>query len=122
MAMTGRIRVLLCDDSRSLATLVEHWLEDHDDLEFVGSILHKADCVPVVRRTQPDVVLLDTMGNPYDSSTLDNIRNTAPDARVILYSGYVALLGAQQLPAADAYLDKGAGHDELVAAIRAVLA
>jgi DNA-binding NarL/FixJ family response regulator len=121
MTMTGGTRVLLCDDSRSLATLVEHWLEEHDDIEFVGAILHTADCAPVVQRTKPDVVLLDTMGNPSDVTTLETIRRTAPDAKVILYSGYVALLDRSALPRADAFLDKGAAHAELVDAIRAVV-
>ena len=120
MAMAGRIRVLLCDDSRSLATLVDHWLEEHDDLEFVGAIQHKEDCLEAIAQTRPDVVLLDTMGNPHDTSTLETIRRSAPDARVILYSGYVALLGEDALPRADAFLDKGADHDELVAAVRSV--
>lgn len=117
----GRIRVLLCDDSRSLATLVEHWLEDHRDLEFVGAIQHRADCLDAVSRSQPDVVLLDTMGDPYESTTLETIRRAAPAAQVILYSGYVALLGEEALPRADAFLDKGADHDEVVAAIRSAV-
>jgi two-component system response regulator (stage 0 sporulation protein A) len=121
MAMTdGRIRVLLCDDSRSLATLVEHWLEDHEDLEFAGSIQHKEDCLEVVTASEPDVVLLDTMGHPRDSSTLETIRRAAPGAKVIVYSGYVALLGEDALPRADALLDKGADQADLVAAIRSV--
>jgi DNA-binding NarL/FixJ family response regulator len=121
MAMTdGRIRVLLCDDSRSLATLVEHWLEDHDDLVFAGSIQHREDCREVVTAAQPDVVLLDTMGHPQDFSSLEAIRSAAPDAKVIVYSGYVALLGEDALPRADAFLDKGADQADLVAAIRSV--
>ena len=120
MAMAGRIRVLLCDDSRSLATLVEHWLEDHDDLEFVTAIQHTEQCLDMVARTRPDVVLLDTMGDPHDASTLESIRAAAPATRVIIYSGYVALLGEDALPCADAFLDKGADHDELVAAVRSV--
>jgi len=118
--MTGeRVRVLLCDDSRSLATLIEHWLEDHDDLEFAGACRHARDCRVAVRREEPDVVLLDTMGNPGDASTLEAIRAAAPGARVIMYSGYVALLGAEALPPADGFVDKGASEAELVDAIRA---
>jgi DNA-binding NarL/FixJ family response regulator len=119
--MTGeRVRVLLCDDSRSLATLVEHWLEDHDDLEFAGAVQHARDCFAAVQDARPDVVLLDTMGNPHDARTLELIRAAAPGVRVIIYSGYVALLGAEALPPADAFVDKGASEAELVAAIRAV--
>ena len=122
MGMTvGRTRVLLCDDSRSLATLVDHWLEDHDDLEFVGAIQHREDCLEAIRATHPDVVLLDTMGDPRDSSTLHVIRAASPRTKVVIYSGYVALLGEDALPRADAFLDKGADHVELVAAIRSVI-
>jgi DNA-binding NarL/FixJ family response regulator len=121
MEMTGgRTRVLLCDDSRSLAILVDHWLEEHADLEFVGAIQHREDCLDAIRSTRPDVVLLDTMGNPGDSSTLEVIRAASPQTKVVVYSGYVALLGEEALPRADAFLDKGADHEELVAAIRSV--
>jgi DNA-binding NarL/FixJ family response regulator len=121
MGMTnGRTRVLLCDDSRSLATLVEHWLEEHADLDFVGAIQHREECLDAVRATRPDVVLLDTMGEPFDDSTLAVIRTASPRTKVVMYSGYVALLGEEALPRADAFLDKGADHEELVAAIRSV--
>jgi DNA-binding NarL/FixJ family response regulator len=115
------IRVLLCDDSRSLSTLVDHWLEEHDDLEFVGAVHHGSEAVDAVERTRPDVVLLDTLGNPYDATVLNRIRRAAPAAKVIVYSGYVSLLGDAALPLTpDAFVDKGAGSAELVAAIRAV--
>jgi DNA-binding NarL/FixJ family response regulator len=124
MTMTGgRIRVMLCDDSRSLATLIDHWLEEHDDLEFVGAVQDRRECLPVLARSRPDVVLLDTMGNPRDASILEDIRSAAPDARVIVYSGYVGLLGPAGLPLKpDAFLDKSADHVALVDAIRAVVA
>lgn len=115
------IRVLLCDDSHSLATLVEHWLEEQPDLELVGAVQDSARVAEEVARVQPDVVLLDTMGNPRDSSLLDAVRRAAPSARVIVYSGYVSLLGADALPLTpDAFLDKGADEATLVAAIRSV--
>jgi DNA-binding NarL/FixJ family response regulator len=119
MVVTGeRVRVMLCDDSHSLATLIEHWLEEYDDLEFAGAIHHTADCRAALERLRPDVVLLDTMGNPRDPTTVQAIRESAPGTRVIIYSGYVALLGADSLPPADGFLDKGASEAELVAAIR----
>jgi DNA-binding NarL/FixJ family response regulator len=117
-----RIRVFLCDDSRSLATLVEDWLEEHDDIEFAGAVEERRAAVDAVVRAQPDVVLLDTMGDPRDTSVLEGIRAAAPDVRVIVYSGYVDMLGPAGLPfAPDAFLDKGADATALVSAIRSVL-
>jgi DNA-binding NarL/FixJ family response regulator len=119
----GRIRVMLCDDSTSLATLVDAWLDGHDDLEFVGAVHEVRDCPAGVAAARPDVVLLDTMGDPRDSTALDAIRVAAPAARVILYSGYVGLLGAEGIPLeADAFVDKGVAGSALVAAIRSVAA
>ena len=114
---------MLCDDSRSLATLVDAWLEGHDDLEFVGAV-HDAEACPAgVAAARPDVVLLDPMGNPHDSTLLDAIRATCPGTRVIVYSGYVGLLGAAGIPLEpDAFLDKDVEGPALVAAIRSVAA
>ena len=57
---------------------------------------------------RPDVVLLDTMGSPGDTTLLRRIRSEAPQARVIVYSGYVSLLDDGELGAeADAYIEKG---------------
>jgi DNA-binding NarL/FixJ family response regulator len=114
---------MLCDDSRSLATLVDAWLEGHDDLEFVGAV-HDVDlCAPGVAAARPDVVLLDTMGDPHDSSVLDAIRAACPGTRVIVYSGYVGLLGADGMPLEpDAFVDKDVEGAALVAAIRSVAA
>jgi DNA-binding NarL/FixJ family response regulator len=113
---------MLCDDARSLATLVDAWLEEHDDLEFVGAV-HNADaCTAAVVAARPDVVLLDTMGDPYDSTMLDAIRACSPATRVIVYSGYVGLLGAEGIPLEpDAFLDKSVEGSALVDAIRSVV-
>jgi DNA-binding NarL/FixJ family response regulator len=116
-----RIRVLLCDDSRSLATLVRDWLEEYDDVEFAGAVHERPEAVEAVAREQPDVVLLDTMGDPYDSSVLEGIRAAVPGVRVIVYSGYVDMVGPAGLPLRpDAFLDKGADAAALVSAIRSV--
>jgi DNA-binding NarL/FixJ family response regulator len=68
-------------------------------------------------------VLLDTMGSPGDTTLLRRIRSEAPQARVIVYSGYVSLLEDGELGAeADAYIEKGDDEESLVAMIRAVAA
>jgi DNA-binding NarL/FixJ family response regulator len=113
--------VLLCDDSPTLATLVDHWLQEHDDLEYVGAVQERHEAAGAAERLRPDVVLLDTMGAPQDSSVLEGIRALVPDVRVIVYSGYVGLMGPDgiALPA-DGFLDKSAGEAALVEAIRRV--
>ena len=63
------------------------------------------------------------MGSPGDTTLLRRSRSEVPQARVIVYSGYVSLLGEGELGAdADAYIEKGDDDEALVAMIRAVAA
>jgi DNA-binding NarL/FixJ family response regulator len=116
-----RIRIFHCDDSAAFTRLVRHWLDEHGDLEHVGAAHTGDEAIEGLDGARPDVVLLDTMGSPGDTSLLMRIRDAAPRARVIVYSGYVSLLGEGELGAeADAYLEKGDDEQALVAMIRAV--
>ena len=121
--MPQHIRIFHCDDSSAFTRLVRHWLDDHTDIEHVGEAHSGEDAMTAVGPARPDVVLLDTMGSPGDTSLLRRIRSQVPQARVIVYSGYVSLLGEGGLGAeADAYLEKGDDDEALVAMIRAVAA
>jgi DNA-binding NarL/FixJ family response regulator len=118
-----QIRVFHCDDSAAFTHLVRHWLDDHADLEHVGAAHTGAEALAALGPADPDVVLLDTMGSPGDTALLERIRTAAPQARIIVYSGYVALLDEGALGAeADAYIDKDDDDEALVAMIRAVAA
>ena len=121
--MPQHIRLFHCDDSSAFTRLVRHWLEEHPDIEHVGAAHTGDEALTAVGPTQPDVVLLDTMGSPGDTGLLRRIRSQVPKARVIVYSGYVSLLEDGALGAeADAYIEKGEDEQALVAMIRAVAA
>jgi DNA-binding NarL/FixJ family response regulator len=118
-----RIRLLHCDDSAAFTRLVRHWLGEHKDIEHVGAAHTGDEALELLRTQQPDVILLDTMGSPGDGSLLGEIRRVAPQARVIVYSGYLSILDSDQLGGdADAYLEKAEDDRALVAMIRAVAA
>jgi DNA-binding NarL/FixJ family response regulator len=117
------IRVFHCDDSGSFLVLVRHWLEDHAGVQWVGAERDRTRVVDAVAEAKPDVVLLDTMGRPGDGQLMDELRRAAPGVRLIVYSGYVHMLGPDYLGAgaADAYVDKSDDDAALVAAIRQVM-
>ena len=117
--MSCPIHVVLCDDSPSTGVLVEHWLEAAGGFVFAGCAHGMAELAGLLERERCDVVLLDTMRAPGDRSYIDLVRRAAPDAAVVLYSGYVPLLSRDALPPADAFVSKDVGVDELVAAVRA---
>jgi DNA-binding NarL/FixJ family response regulator len=117
----SKTRVFHCDDSGSFLVLVRHWLEEHDDIEWVGSERDRSRVGAAAAASGADIVLLDTMGRPGDGELIRSIRATAPQVKVIVYSGYVGMLGAEQLGGeADGYLDKSEDDTALVALIRSL--
>jgi len=116
------IRVFHCDDSEAFTRLVELWLGDHDDLEHVGAANSAETALDALPDARPDVILLDTMGEPRSDALLRSMRERAPGAHVIVYSAYVGLGGEEVVgPGADAYLAKADDETALVAAIRSVV-
>ena len=121
--MPRGIRIFHCDDSAAFTRLVRHWLDEHQGLEYAGAA-HSGDAaIDALPQARPDVVLLDTMGSPGDPGLLRRIRTAVPQARVIVYSGYLSIVDPGELGGeADAYLPKSDDEDALVAMIRAVVA
>ncbi|HKG65203.1 MAG TPA: response regulator [Solirubrobacteraceae bacterium] len=120
--MPHHIRIFHCDDSSAFTRLVRHWLDDHADIRHVGEAHSGDDAIAAIGPARPDVVLLDTMGSPGDTTLLRRIRSEVPQARVIVYSGYVSLLDEGLGEEADAYIEKAEDEEALVAMIRAVAA
>jgi len=122
VSRSDAIRVFHCDDSEPFTRLVHLWLDEHADIEWVGAERDPARVGAAVAELRPDVVLLDTMGKPGDGGLIATVRDAAPDARVVVYSGYVSLMGASELGGgADAYLDKADDEAKLVETVRAVV-
>jgi DNA-binding NarL/FixJ family response regulator len=111
------IRLYHCDDSQPFTRLVWHWLTSHADIDHVGAAHSADEALATVADARPDVILLDTMGAPKDPRLLVALRRRAPDARIVVYSGYVGLMDLHG--EADAYVAKDDDEGELLAAIRA---
>ena len=63
-------------------------LEDADAIELVGEALSGSEALPVIARTQPDIVLLDIrMPNMDGLACLGKIRERHPDVKVVILSG-----------------------------------
>jgi DNA-binding NarL/FixJ family response regulator len=117
------IRVFHCDDSEAFTRLVAFWLSEHDDIQHVGAAHTAESALAALPEVNADVVLLDTLGRPGDDTLLLAVRDAAPTARVIVYSGYVRLMQEGALGhEADAYLEKGDEDGPLIEAIRSVVA
>jgi DNA-binding NarL/FixJ family response regulator len=113
------MRIFLCDDSHSFGAVVGFWLEEADDLDLVGVAHDRAEAMSALRDARADVVLLDTMATGDDELAVDHVREAAPGARVVVYSGHEPQAARQFVRGEpDLYLRKGDEPEHLIDALR----
>jgi len=123
MALAETIKVLIVDDHQVVRQGLRTFLELHDDVVVVGEAGDGVTAVELVRRLEPDVVLMDLV-----MPRLDGIAATRQVKLLSACTKVIALTSFTEddkvFPAiqagASSYLLKDVSPDELVEAIRAV--
>lgn len=120
---TPPIRVVLVDDHAVIRAGLDQLLAGTDDMEVVGQAKNGAEALDVVRRTLPDVVLMDLQMPGVDGVTATrNIKAAGIDADVLIltsFSDSARIVGALDAGAVG-YLLKDADPEEVLQGIRAV--
>lgn len=81
------MRVIIADDHPLTREGVKYMLTADERIEVVGEASNGAEVLPLIARTQPDVVLLDIRMPVMDGLTcLDLIRRRYPEVRVVIFS------------------------------------
>jgi DNA-binding NarL/FixJ family response regulator len=84
----GQIRVVVVDDHQLMLDAIRLTLEQSKDIELVGEALTGSEALPLIGRTQPDLVLLDIRMPQMDGLTcLGKIRERHPKIKVVILSG-----------------------------------
>ena len=82
------MRLLLCDDTPELRTLLRFALESEGGVEVVGEVGDGDAAVQLAADEQPDVVVLDLeMPGPDPEGLLTGLRRAAPNAALVTFSG-----------------------------------
>ena len=105
------IRVLICDDDRSIRAVLRAITELRPSLRVVGEAADGNEAISQADRLKPDVILLDlAMPHRTGLEALAELRRVAPDARIIVFSGFGTTSIADEVIARGAhiYLEKGA--------------
>ncbi|HVA30258.1 MAG TPA: response regulator transcription factor, partial [Gaiellaceae bacterium] len=80
------MKVLIADDHRLMVAGIRRALED-EEIEVVGEATTGAQVLPLVGRTDPDVVLLDVRMPQMDGFTaLEQLRVRYPRVKVVMLS------------------------------------
>ena len=117
--------MLICDDNAAMRSLLGAIVGTSVRMRVVGEAADGNDAVAQAARLQPNVILLD-LAMPIRSGleALTELRKVAPDALIIVFSGFASSLVADEVIALGAagYLEKGADPDTVVATIEQALA
>ena len=117
----GAIRVLVADDHRLMLEGVRRALDGVEDIEVVGEAQTGSQVLPMVSRTNPDVVLLDLrMPDMSGLACLEAIKQRHPKVKVVVLSAFSDsdhINGAFQR-GATAYIVKTVNPVDLPSALR----
>ena len=119
------VGVLICDDNDAMRTLLGAVVESRAGMHVVGEAADGNETILAATDLQPDVILLDlAMPIRNGLEALPELRRLAPDARIIVFSGFASEVVAEQVTALGAacYLEKGADPETILATIEQVLA
>jgi two-component system, NarL family, invasion response regulator UvrY len=119
------IRVLIAEDHTIVRQGLQQLLGDVEDLEVTGTAANGQEVLAQIRRDVCDVVLLDlTMPGPHGIELIRQIRAEKPELFVLVLSMHKEEQFALRALKAGAagYLTKDSAVDELVTALRHVVA
>jgi DNA-binding NarL/FixJ family response regulator len=112
--------ILICDDNDALRLLLRAVIDTGLDMHVVGEAADGNEVIAEAARLQPDVILLDlAMPNLSGLDALPEVHRIAPNAQIIVFSGFDSAAVAEEVIAlgAASYLEKGASPETIVATI-----
>lgn len=118
-----KIQVMMSDDHQMVREGIKALLEIDGDIKIVAQANDGVECLRILEKVNPDVLLLDINMPKLDGlSVLETIKRTKPNVKVIILTIHNEadyLLSAYE-KGADGYVLKDSGCDILKSAIRTV--
>lgn len=118
------IRVVVAEDNRDFAALVQQYLSEQQDIEVVGIANNGEEALAVINEKRPDVVLLDIIMPKIDGiGVLENLAGEPNRPKVIVLTGLGQEAMTQRVMelGADYYVVKPMNMGNLAARIRQLI-
>ena len=117
------LKILVADDHRLMLEALRQAFEDVGDMTIVAQTDSGAQVLPLVERTNPDIVLLDLRMPATDGLTcIDRIKARFPDVTMVVLSAFddAEHVQAALRHGASAFISKRIAPPDLPAAVRQV--
>lgn len=122
--MAEKKKVVIAEDHKIFRQGLRSLLSTSDELEVVGEAGDGMSAIRTIKRTDPDVVLLDLNMPKMDGiAVIKEIKQQSPEIKIVVLTmhrkeDYILEVFNS---GGDGYCLKSAGHEDLMTAIRAVL-
>jgi DNA-binding NarL/FixJ family response regulator len=119
-----KIAVIVVDDHPMLRGGIRSLLQKQDDMIVVGEAENGSIAIQLAQELSPNVMVMDiNLNGVIDVQTTEEIKQRWPAIKVVAFSMHndAQIIRRMLKAGASAYLTKSASHEELIAAIRAVV-
>jgi DNA-binding NarL/FixJ family response regulator len=119
-----KITVIVVDDHPMLRGGIRSLLQKQDDMIVVGEAENGSIAIQLAQELSPNVMVMDiNLNGVIDVQTTEEIKQRWPAIKVVAFSMHndAQIIRRMLKAGASAYLTKSASHEELIAAIRAVV-
>lgn len=122
MIMQPKARIVLADAQYLIRFAIRELLARYDQFEVIGEAAHEDQLLEMARTQEPDLIIFDyNQPDDFGLSTIERLRKTAPNSRLMVISGddhkesmFQALEAGVQ-----SFLTKNCDEEEIVDAINA---
>lgn len=118
------IRVLIADDHRLILEALRRALASAEDIEIVGEARVGSQVLPLISRTNPDLVLLDVRMPELDGfQCIERARKDYPDVKFVVLSAFTNRERVEEAFArgASGYITKSVDPTDLAEALRTAI-
>lgn len=117
------MRILaVIEDEPGMRLLIEETLAEDEQLEIEGEVETVEEALEEVRKNPPDLIILDhyLTGDIMGLEGAPRLKEAAPQAKIVLFSGHDLAVEVSREPAVDAFLHKK-NLDKLLPLVRELL-